>query len=175
MPQHGFWEILCIFCQLGFGVRQHVAAFLDATCRVGPKRGRVRALQSRYAETDGSRSPQFAIRNSKLSGLLFRFSFWVGRLGEMNLSRERREGSEVRRTVVGQFETENLGDVTLGLQDFNILRHRNTALPKLSAFHLGDFHILWQMSMSQLLRPPANPKLNHEFPLMPKLNLGVYS
>src|ERR1019366_6624188 len=30
-----------------FGVRRHVAAFLDATCRVGPKRGNVRALQSR--------------------------------------------------------------------------------------------------------------------------------
>jgi len=30
-----------------FGVRQHVAAFLDATCRVEPKRGRVRALQTR--------------------------------------------------------------------------------------------------------------------------------
>jgi hypothetical protein len=37
--------------------------------------------ECRYAETDGSRSPQFAIRNSKWSGLLFRFSFWVGRLG----------------------------------------------------------------------------------------------
>ncbi len=29
------------------GVRWHDIAFLDATCRVGPKRGRVRALQSR--------------------------------------------------------------------------------------------------------------------------------
>ena len=32
-----------------FGVRQHVAAFLDATCRGEPKRGRVRALQSRIS------------------------------------------------------------------------------------------------------------------------------
>ena len=29
-----------------FGVRQRVAAFFDATCRVEPKRGRVRALQT---------------------------------------------------------------------------------------------------------------------------------
>ncbi len=39
--------------------------------------------------TDGSRSPQFEIRNSKLSGLLFRFSFWVGRLGGARASRVR--------------------------------------------------------------------------------------
>ena len=39
--------------------------------------------ECRYAETDGSRSPQFAIRNSKWSGLLFRFSFCVGRLGHL--------------------------------------------------------------------------------------------
>jgi hypothetical protein len=32
---------------IAFGVRRHIAAFLDATCRVGPKRGHVRALQSR--------------------------------------------------------------------------------------------------------------------------------
>ena len=30
-----------------FGVRWHDIAFLDATCRVEPKRGRVRALQNR--------------------------------------------------------------------------------------------------------------------------------
>ncbi len=39
--------------------------------------------EGRYAETDGSRAPQFAIRNSKWSGLLFRCSFWVGRLGQL--------------------------------------------------------------------------------------------
>ena len=43
-------------------------------CRVVPL-GRTRA--------DGSRSPQFAIRNSKWSGLLFRFSVWDGRLGHL--------------------------------------------------------------------------------------------
>ena len=43
-------------------------------CRVVPL-GRMPA--------DGSRSPQFAIRNSKWSGLLFRFSFWDGRLGHL--------------------------------------------------------------------------------------------
>ena len=45
--------------------------------------------ESRYAETDWSLSPQFAIRNLKLSGLLFRFSFWDGRLGGARASRVR--------------------------------------------------------------------------------------
>ena len=36
------------------GVRWQDIAFFDATCRVGPKRGRVRALQSRIPNAGGA-------------------------------------------------------------------------------------------------------------------------
>ena len=39
------------------------------------------------AQADWSRAPQSEIRNSKWSGLLFRFSFWDGRLGHLTFGR----------------------------------------------------------------------------------------
>ncbi len=43
------------------------------------------------AQADLSRSPQFAIRNSKWSGLLFRFSVWDGRQGRSGTEQSKRD------------------------------------------------------------------------------------
>ena len=74
--------------------RQSVQTGTEFRWRLSPAYSGVAATrlyaECRYAETDWSRSPQFAIRNSKWSGLLFRCSVWDGRFWSAPAERERR-------------------------------------------------------------------------------------
>ncbi len=67
------------FAEVPFGVRQHVAAFLDATCRVEPKRGRVRALQIREPRADSRRLPR--LRAAQTDGQAARIAFGDEQIG----------------------------------------------------------------------------------------------